>query len=66
MRENDHYELDMLKKAIQVGKQLEKTIYDKHRNNDKVRKDKLRSMMSVLTQYPHMRKKLLSDQITCE
>ena len=66
VRENEHYDLENLQQAIQIGKKLEMTIYLAHKMVDRVRKDKLRSMISVLTQYPHMRKKRLLEQITCE
>ena len=66
VKENEHYDEDTLKKAIQMGKILEQTIYTAHKNVDRIRKDKLRSMISVLTQYPHMRRKLLLEQISCE
>jgi DNA-directed RNA polymerase subunit M/transcription elongation factor TFIIS len=56
----------MLLRAVDTGKSLEAVIHDTCGKSSKLEKDKFRSMMSVLIQYPHMRQKLLSNQLTCE
>ena len=56
----------MLLKAIECSKNLEAAIYNAHKNVEKLRKDKFRSMMSVLTQYPHLRTRLLSEELSGE
>ena len=67
MRETDEpYGEEMLLKGIEVGQNLWKAIVNQHKLNEKLRKDKARSMISVLTQYPHMRQKLLKDLVTCD
>ena len=53
-------------KGIEVGQALWSAIYNQHKLNEKLRKDKARSMISVLTQYPHMRTKLLNNLVSCD
>lgn len=67
VREGDEpYSEEMLLKGIEVAQNLWTAIANQNKNNEKLRKDKSRSMLSVLTQYPHMRKKLLTDQVSCD
>ena len=53
-----------MKKAIEVARGLERAIYDTCKGREKERKDKFRSMLSVLITHTHMRKKLLDGEVT--
>lgn len=57
------YDIDTLKKAIEVGKQIEKAIHAFCNENDKLRQDKFRSLISVLNSQLHLRKSLLTGSI---
>ena len=64
IRETDpQFDRATLLRAIELSKELERAIFDTCKG-DKTRKDKFRSMMSVLGTHPHMRKKLLLEEVT--
>lgn len=54
---------EKLLKAIKIGTLIERHINDSQKT-DKLRADKFKSMMSVLTFHAHMRAKLLSEEVS--
>lgn len=58
------YDKATLLKAVEVGVELERSIYDLCKGNEKPRREKFRSMLYVLTSHEHYKPKLLSGELS--